>query len=73
MKNVVAIYPGSFDPLTLGHEDIADICRIYEPDGWTAEDVQRVAELSEGIPLLVHEQASTLARDRPARRVEQAA
>ena len=57
----------------LGHEDIADICRIYEPDGWTAEDVQRVAELSEGIPLLVHEQASTLARDRTARRVEQAA
>ena len=57
----------------LGHEDIADICRIYEPDGWTAEDVLRVAELSEGIPLLVHEQASTLARDRTARRVEQAA
>ena len=57
----------------LGHDDIADICRIYEPDGWTAEDVQRVAELSEGIPLLVHEQASTLARDRTARRVEQAA
>jgi WD40 repeat protein/energy-coupling factor transporter ATP-binding protein EcfA2 len=57
----------------LGHDDIADICRIYEPDGWTAEDVQRVAELSEGIPLLVHEQASTLARNRTARRVEQAA
>jgi WD40 repeat protein/energy-coupling factor transporter ATP-binding protein EcfA2 len=32
-----------------------------------------VAELSEGIPLLVHEQASTLARNRTARRVEQAA
>jgi WD40 repeat protein/DNA-binding SARP family transcriptional activator/energy-coupling factor transporter ATP-binding protein EcfA2 len=57
----------------LGHDDIADICRIYEPDGWTAEDVQRVAEMSEGIPLLVHEQASTLARNRTARRVEQAA
>jgi WD40 repeat protein/DNA-binding SARP family transcriptional activator len=57
----------------LGQDDIADICRIYEPDGWTAGDVQRVAELSEGIPLLVHEQASTLARNRTARRVEQAA
>ena len=22
-KDVVAIYPGSFDPVTLGHEDIA--------------------------------------------------
>jgi WD40 repeat protein/DNA-binding SARP family transcriptional activator/class 3 adenylate cyclase len=57
----------------LGAADVADICRIYEPDGWTTEDIQRVAELSEGIPLLVHEQASTLARDRTARRVEQAA
>ncbi len=57
----------------LGHADVADICRIYEPDGWTVEDVQRVAELSEGIPLLVHEQASTLARERTAQRVERAA
>ena len=44
----------------LDHEAVADICQIYEPDGWTAEDVRRVAELSDGIPLLVHEQASTL-------------
>src|SRR5262245_29344999 len=54
-------------------EDVAGICRIYVPEGWTAEDVEHVAELSGGIPLLVHEHASSLARGRAARRVEQAA
>jgi WD40 repeat protein/DNA-binding SARP family transcriptional activator/class 3 adenylate cyclase/energy-coupling factor transporter ATP-binding protein EcfA2 len=57
----------------LQKDDVAGICRIYEPDGWTAEDVEQVAELSGGIPLLVHEHASSLARDRAARRIEQAA
>jgi WD40 repeat protein/energy-coupling factor transporter ATP-binding protein EcfA2 len=57
----------------LQNDDVAGICRIYEPNGWTAEDVEQVAELSGGIPLLVHEHASGLARERAARRVEQAA
>jgi DNA-binding SARP family transcriptional activator/class 3 adenylate cyclase/WD40 repeat protein len=57
----------------LGYDDVAGICRLYEPEGWSAEDVRRVADLSDGLPLLVHEQASALAEARAARRVEQAA
>jgi WD40 repeat protein/DNA-binding SARP family transcriptional activator/class 3 adenylate cyclase/energy-coupling factor transporter ATP-binding protein EcfA2 len=57
----------------LQNDDVAGICRIYEPDGWTTEDVEQVAGLSGGIPLLVHEHASSLARERAARRVERAA
>jgi WD40 repeat protein/DNA-binding SARP family transcriptional activator/class 3 adenylate cyclase/type II secretory pathway predicted ATPase ExeA len=57
----------------LQNDDVAGICRIYQPNGWTTEEVEQVAELSGGIPLLVHEHASGLARERAARRVEQAA
>jgi DNA-binding SARP family transcriptional activator/class 3 adenylate cyclase/WD40 repeat protein len=57
----------------LDEDAVASICRIYEPDGWTAEAVRQVADLSEGIPLHVHEQASALARERATVLVQRAA
>jgi DNA-binding SARP family transcriptional activator/WD40 repeat protein/type II secretory pathway predicted ATPase ExeA len=60
--------------LTLGGLDaeaIGRICALYTEEGWTSRDVSRLRDLTGGVPLLVHEQASEWARQRVARRVEE--
>jgi DNA-binding SARP family transcriptional activator/WD40 repeat protein/energy-coupling factor transporter ATP-binding protein EcfA2 len=61
--------------LTLGGldvESVGRICRLYREHGWTADDVERVHDLTSGVPLEVHEQASELARQWTAREVSEA-
>jgi len=56
----------------LGPDAVSQICQLYEPDGWTADEVLHVADLTGGVPLLVHEQASAWAQQRATRQVEEA-
>jgi DNA-binding SARP family transcriptional activator/class 3 adenylate cyclase/WD40 repeat protein len=51
---------------------VGRICELYATEVWTAEDVSRVHELTAGVPLLVHEQASEWARERASRRMAEA-
>jgi WD40 repeat protein/DNA-binding SARP family transcriptional activator len=48
---------------------VGRICDLYATEAWSAEDVGRVYELTGGVPLLVHEQASEWARERASRRM----
>lgn len=57
----------------LDDDAVAEICALYVADGWSSDDVRRLADLTGGVPLLVHEQASAWARDRASQRVEDAA
>ena len=65
--------PGSTaSQLTLGPlsgDAVGRICELYATEPWSAEDVDRVHELTGGVPLLVHEQASEWARERASRRI----
>jgi WD40 repeat protein len=51
---------------------VGRICELYATEAWSAEDVGRVYELTGGVPLLVHEQASEWARERASRRMAEA-
>jgi WD40 repeat protein/DNA-binding SARP family transcriptional activator/class 3 adenylate cyclase len=51
---------------------VGRICELYAAEPWSAQDVDRVYELTGGIPLLVHEQASEWARERAGRRMTEA-
>ncbi len=44
----------------------------YATGDWTSSDINRLEELTSGVPLQVHEQASEWARQRATRRVEEA-
>ncbi|HEY1279221.1 MAG TPA: BTAD domain-containing putative transcriptional regulator, partial [Acidimicrobiales bacterium] len=57
----------------LDSEAVGQICELYDADGWSSDDVRQVAEATGSLPLLVHERASELARQRASRRVEDAA
>jgi WD40 repeat protein/DNA-binding SARP family transcriptional activator len=62
--------PGGAAQLALGplpDDAVGRICELYATEPWSAEDVSRVHELTGGIPLLVHEQASEWARERASR------
>ena len=52
---------------------VGRICALYADGDWSADEVTRLHELTGGVPLQVHEQASEWARQRAARRVEDAA
>ena len=71
--------PGSDDTaaqVTLGGLDgdaVGELCAVYDSDGWTPADIGRLRELTGGVPLQVHEQASEWARRRAVDRVEDAA
>jgi DNA-binding SARP family transcriptional activator/WD40 repeat protein/energy-coupling factor transporter ATP-binding protein EcfA2 len=56
----------------LDRQAVGEICRLYREDGWTADDVDRLHELTGGVPLVIHEQASEWARQRTARQVSDA-
>jgi WD40 repeat protein/DNA-binding SARP family transcriptional activator/class 3 adenylate cyclase len=56
----------------LSGDAIGRICELYATEPWSADDVSRVHELTGGIPLLVHEQASEWARERASRRLTEA-
>ncbi len=51
---------------------VGRICELYAAEPWSAQDVDRVYELTGGVPLLVHEQASEWARERAGRRMTEA-
>ena len=51
---------------------VGHICELYATEPWSAEDIDRVFELTGGVPLLVHEQASEWARERAGRRMAEA-
>jgi DNA-binding SARP family transcriptional activator/WD40 repeat protein len=57
----------------LDQEDVGRVAALYAADDWLSGDVARLHELTAGVPLLVHEQASEWARHRAARRAEDAA
>ena len=57
----------------LDREALGQLCTLYAPDAWTSEDIGRLLDLTGGVPLQVHEQASEWARQRAARHVEEAA
>ena len=62
--------------VTLGGLDgdaVGELCAVYDSDGWTPADIGRLHELTGGVPLQVHEQASEWARRRAVDRVEEAA
>lgn len=52
---------------------VGRICELYAPDGWASDEVERLSDLTGGVPLEVHEHASEWARARVARRAEDAA
>jgi WD40 repeat protein/DNA-binding SARP family transcriptional activator/class 3 adenylate cyclase len=56
----------------LSDDAVGRICELYATEPWSADDVSRVHELTGGIPLLVHEQASEWARERASRRMAEA-
>jgi DNA-binding SARP family transcriptional activator/class 3 adenylate cyclase/WD40 repeat protein len=56
----------------LSDDDVGRICDLYAIEPWSAQDVDRLFELTGGIPLLVHEQASEWARERASRRMAEA-
>ena len=49
-----------------------EICDLYSTEPWPAPDLERIYELTGGVPLLVHEQASEWARERASRRMADA-
>ena len=49
------------------------VCEMYAVEGWWPDDIDRLQELTGGVPLLVHELASEWARERAVRDVEAAA
>jgi DNA-binding SARP family transcriptional activator/WD40 repeat protein/energy-coupling factor transporter ATP-binding protein EcfA2 len=55
----------------LDDDAIGRICALYAEEGWATGDLARLRELTGGVPLRVHEQASEWARQRAARRVEE--
>lgn len=57
----------------LDRDAVGRLCALYDVEGWTSDDVTRLHELTGGVPLQVHEQASEWARQRAARHVEEAA
>ncbi len=66
---------GAASQLALGPlsgDAVGRICELYDTEPWSAEDVSRVLELTGGVPLLVHEQASEWARERARRRMADA-
>ncbi|HET6833875.1 MAG TPA: BTAD domain-containing putative transcriptional regulator [Acidimicrobiales bacterium] len=56
----------------LPSDAVGHICELYATEPWSAEDIDRVYELTGGVPLLVHEQASEWARERAGRRMAEA-
>jgi DNA-binding SARP family transcriptional activator/WD40 repeat protein len=56
----------------LAGDAVGEICALYGTEGWIAEDVRHLAQVTGGVPLLVHEQASAWARERASRRIEDA-
>jgi DNA-binding SARP family transcriptional activator/class 3 adenylate cyclase/WD40 repeat protein/energy-coupling factor transporter ATP-binding protein EcfA2 len=77
-----AAHPGPTGPpdskasqLALGplpSDAVGHICELYATEPWSAEDIDRLCELTGGVPLLVHEQASEWARERAGRRMAEA-
>jgi WD40 repeat protein/DNA-binding SARP family transcriptional activator/class 3 adenylate cyclase len=66
---------GAASQLALGplsNDAVGRICELYATQPWSTEDVSRVFELTGGVPLLVHEQASEWARERESRRMTEA-
>jgi DNA-binding SARP family transcriptional activator/WD40 repeat protein/class 3 adenylate cyclase len=66
---------GAASQLALGPlsgEVVGRICELYATEPWSTQDLDRVYELTGGIPLLVHEQASEWARQRASRRMTEA-
>jgi WD40 repeat protein/DNA-binding SARP family transcriptional activator/class 3 adenylate cyclase len=66
---------GAASQLVLGplaRDAVGRICGLYATEPWSPEDVSRVYEMTGGIPLLVHEQASEWARERAGRRMTKA-
>jgi DNA-binding SARP family transcriptional activator/WD40 repeat protein len=62
--------------LFLSGLDRAALTRIFEMysgEGWSTADITRLHEMTGGVPLLVHEQASEWARQEATRQVEEAA
>ena len=53
----------------LGRADVASICRSYDPEGWTAEDLDLLERATGGVPLRMHEAAAELARTHASGRV----
>jgi DNA-binding SARP family transcriptional activator/class 3 adenylate cyclase len=56
----------------LPSDAVGHICELYATEPWSGEDIDRVYELTGGVPLLVHEQASEWARERAGRRMAEA-
>ncbi|HKA85893.1 MAG TPA: hypothetical protein VKD21_18645, partial [Acidimicrobiales bacterium] len=56
----------------LASDAVGHICELYATEPWSADDIDRVHELTGGVPLLVHEQASEWARERAGRRMAEA-
>ena len=56
----------------LPSDAVGHICELYATEPWSAQDIDRVYELTGGVPLLVHEQASEWARERAGRRMAEA-
>jgi WD40 repeat protein/DNA-binding SARP family transcriptional activator/class 3 adenylate cyclase len=56
----------------LSGDAVGQICELYATEPWSGGDVDRVYELTGGVPLLVHEQASEWARERAGRRMAEA-
>ena len=53
----------------LDRESLRRVCDIYAIEPWWPDDIDRLHELSDGIPLRVHELASEWARERAIRDV----
>ncbi len=49
------------------------VCEMYAAEGWWPDDIDRLQELTGGVPLLVHELVSEWAKERAVRDVEAAA
>jgi DNA-binding SARP family transcriptional activator/class 3 adenylate cyclase/WD40 repeat protein len=56
----------------LSSDAVGRVCELYAAEAWSEDDVRRVYELTGGVPLLVHEQASEWARERASRIVAEA-
>jgi DNA-binding SARP family transcriptional activator/class 3 adenylate cyclase len=56
----------------LSGDEVGRICEVYATEPWSTDDVGRVYELTGGVPLLVHEQASEWARERASRLMAEA-
>ena len=73
----VATQPGGVGAhLVLGGLDrtaMQRVCEMYAPDGWCPDDIDRLQELTDGVPSRVHELASDWAEERARRDVGAAA